>query len=290
MLSRLGILFMRLLAFLPLAWVRLLGAALGRALYHLVPSRRRVADTNLRLCFPHWSEAERQAHVRRVFVLFAQTWLDRGWLWHAHPDVTLRRLKIVGEVDQLQGDGATVLFAPHFLGLDAGATALSQQVNRQFSTIYTPQSNAVLDEWIAMGRRRFGNAALYNRKSGVKPVLAALRLGNPLYLLPDMDFGPDDCLFVPFFGVPAATVPSLPRFARLGRARVVPVLTRLTPDGYEVKILPAWEAYPTGDLEADCRRMNEHLEAYIRAMPDQYYWVHKRFKTRPPGDADVYSG
>lgn len=289
MLSHLGILFMRLIAVLPLPWVRALGVGLGWVLYVVVASRRKVADTNLRLCFPEWSAAEREQHVRKVFVLFAQTWLDRGWLWHAPAHVTLRRLRLMGDVGQLSGNAPTVLFAPHFLGLDAGATALSQQVQRQFSTIYTPQSNPILDAWIAAGRRRFGNAALYNRKAGVKPVLAALRAGDPLYLLPDMDFGPDDCLFVPFFGVTAATVPSLPRFARLGRAKVVPVLTRLTASGYDVEILPAWDDFPSTDLAADCRVMNQRLEAYIRAMPDQYYWVHKRFKTRPQGEPDVYS-
>jgi len=95
-------------------------------------------------------------------------------------------------------------------------------------------------------------------------------------------------MFVPFYGVSAATVPSLSRFARLGRAKVVPVLTCLTAKGYEVQVLPAWADFPTDDLEADTAMMNVRLQSYIDAMPDQYYWVHKRFKDRPPGEADVY--
>jgi KDO2-lipid IV(A) lauroyltransferase len=194
----------------------------------------------------------------------------------------------VGDLTQLEGHAPTVLFAPHFMGLDAGATALSQNVPRQFSTIFTPQSNKAIDAWIAQGRNRYGNAKLYDRMAGVKPVLSALRAGDPLYLLPDMDFGENECVFVPFFGVQTATVPSLSRFARLGRAKVVPVLTRMTSYGYEVEILPAWEGFPTADAVADTALMNRRLQDYIATMPEQYYWVHKRFKTRPPGEADVY--
>ena len=122
----------------------------------------------------------------------------------------------------------------------------------------------------------------------MKPIVALVKAGNPLYLLPDMDFGAKDAFFVPFFGVPAATVPSLPRFARLGRAKVVPVLTRMTPQGYEVQMLPAWADYPTNDVEADTALMNQRLQDYILRMPEQYFWVHKRFKTRPEGVAEVY--
>ena len=181
-----------------------------------------------------------------------------------------------------------MLFVPHFVGLDAGATALSQQVSRDFNTIFTPQSNQVMDAWIAEGRQRFGNARLFNRRQGVKEIVASLRQGQPLYLLPDMDFGAKDAFFVLFYGVAAATVPSLSRFARLGRAKVVPVLTRMTPTGYEVDILPAWEDFPTNDAEADTALMNRRLQDYIATMPEQYFWVHKRFKTRPPGAAEVY--
>jgi KDO2-lipid IV(A) lauroyltransferase len=93
---------------------------------------------------------------------------------------------------------------------------------------------------------------------------------------------------VPFYGVQAATVPSLPRFARLCRAKVVPLITKLTPSGYEVRLLPAWKDYPTSDVVADTALMNRRLQDYIDEMPAQYYWVHKRFKSRPPGEPPVY--
>lgn len=288
MLSQGLIVFMRLLARLPLPWLRGVGWVLGMVLYCLLGGRRAIATTNLTLCFSEQSAQERRALVRQIFVYFTQAWLDRGWLWHGSPARTLQRLKIVGDVAQLNGDTPTVLFVPHFVGLDAGATALSQQIPRSFNTIFTPQSNQVMDVWIAQGRQRFGNARLFDRRQGVKDIVASLRQGQPLYLLPDMDFGAKDAFFVPFYGMKAATVPSLSRFARLGRAKVVPVLTRMTDWGYEVEVLPAWDDFPTNDAEADTALMNRRLQDYIATMPAQYFWVHKRFKTRPPGQPEVY--
>jgi len=279
---------MRLLALLPLSVVRGLGWAVGVLLFPLVRSRRRVAETNLALCFPQKSAKERRAMTRQVFIYFVQAWLDRGWLWHGTPEVTRRRLRMTGDLAQLQGEAPTVLFAPHFVGLDAGATALSQQIPRRYTTLYAKQSNPVVDAWIKKGRLRFGEVRLFGRFSEMKPIVASLRAGEVLYLLPDMDFGAKDAFFVPFYGVSAATLPSLPRFARLGRAKVVPVLTRITPDGYDVEILPAWTDYPTQDVEADTALMNQRLQSYIDTMPEQYFWVHKRFKTRPAGEAGVY--
>ena len=188
----------------------------------------------------------------------------------------------------LTREGAVVMFAPHFYGMDAGGSAVMQQIDRPACTIYSTQPNPALDEWMQAGRQRFGDATLLSRTEGVKPIVRALREGKMLYLLPDMDLGPTESVFVPFYGVPTATVPSLSRFAKLGHARVVPVVTRLTDFGYEVKVHPAWPDYPSADATADAALMNQRLQGYIDEMPEQYYWVHKRFKTRPPGEASFY--
>jgi KDO2-lipid IV(A) lauroyltransferase len=288
MLSQMGIAVMHVLGRLPLAWVRVLGRTLGWVLYVLVVPRRRVAQTNFRLCFPDKSSAQIRALTIQAFVHFAQAWLDRGWLWHGSPDLVRRRLTLTGAVSELQNNEPVVIFAPHFVGLDAGWTALTQQLPRHFTTIYTKQSNKVVDTWLLAGRRRFGNARLFGRVEGVKTIVATLRAGDPLYLLPDMSFGPDDSVFVPFYGVSAATVPSLSRFAKLGRAKVVPVVTRMTRHGYEVEVMPAWPGFPSDDVIADTAFMNLRLQSFIDTMPDQYFWVHKRFKTRPPGAPAVY--
>lgn len=288
MISRLGILLMRALAPLPLRWIRGLGWAIGVLLFLVVRSRRKVVDVNLRLCFPQWTEAQRRQVAREVFIHVAQSFLDRAWLWHGDPDVLLRRLVLTGAVRELTGHEGTIVFCPHFVGLDAGVTALSQQVARRYVGIYTRQSNPVVDAWALKGRYRFGDARPMNRSEGVRDIVAVLREGGVLYLLPDMNFGAQDSIFVPFYGVPAATVPSLSRFARLGRAKVVPLITRLTPTGYEVRVMDAWAGFPTRDAEADTALMNRRLQEYIDEMPSQYYWVHKRFKTRPPGEPGVY--
>ena len=272
----------------PLSWLRGLGAALGWLLYAVVPSRRHVLLTNLRVCFPTLTERERQTLAQQSFVYFAQAWLDRSWLWHRSAECIQSRVRLMGEVDSLSVAQPTVVFAPHFVGLDVGWTALTLQLPLQFTTIFTPQSNRTVDAWVAQGRERFGNVHLFRREDGVKPIVSALRDNALLYLLPDMNFGANESIFVPFYGETAATVPSLSRFAKLGRARVVPVTTRMTNTGYEVTVHSAWQDFPTDDVEADTALMNRRLEDLIATMPAQYFWVHQRFKTRPPGAAPIY--
>jgi Kdo2-lipid IVA lauroyltransferase/acyltransferase len=288
MFSKIGLFVLRSLGYLPLSWLRALGAALGALLWVAIPSRRRVVQTNLRMCFAHLSKAERDALARQTFVHFAQAWLDRSWLWHRSAACIQSRVKLSGEVAALSEATPTVLFAPHFVGLDVGWTALTLNLPLRWTTIFTPQSNAAVDAWVSQGRQRFGAVRLFRREDGVKPIVTALRQHELLYLLPDMNFGPSESIFVPFYGQPAATVPSLSRFAKLGRARVVPVVTRMTPTGYEVVVHPAWQDFPTDDAEADTALMNQRLEAFINTMPAQYFWVHKRFKTRPPGAPELY--
>lgn len=288
MLSRLGIQAMRLLAILPLSWVRGLGRLLGWLLYALAAARRRVVWVNLRLCFPHWSPSQLRAAAVDTFVHFAQAWLDRGWLWHGSTDTLRRRLVVRGETHELAGDTPTVIFAPHFVGLDAGWTALTSTLPRRFTTIYSNQVDETLDAWILAGRKRFGQPRLFGRDDGLKPVAQALRAGQPLYLLPDMNITRQESVFVPFYGVPTATLTSLSRFASLGRAKVVPVVTQMTDAGYDVHVKAAWTGFPTRDLTADAATMNRLLQTYIDGMPTQYYWVHKRFKVRPAGAPPVY--
>ena len=280
--------FMRFLAVLPLRWVRGLGWALGSVLFYLVKSRRHVATVNLTLCFPEQTSEQIRRLVRKNFIYFVQAWLDRGWLWHGSAAVTLKRLKITGAVHELQNNEPVVLFVPHFVGMDAGNTAFTQQIQRQLITIYTNQSNKTIDAWVLKRRARFGNIRLFGRAAGVKDIVTALRAGEMLGILPDMGFGPEESIIVPFYGIPTYTVPSLHRFARLGKAKVVPVLNRMTDDGYEVQVLPAWAHFPSSSMEEDTARMNKALEGYIESMPAQYFWVHKRFKDRPAGEKSFY--
>ena len=289
LLSHAGIVFMRLLGQLPLSWVRALGWGLGWTLYGLAASRRRVVQTNLRLCFPAWSPAQRERVAQRHFVVFAQAWLDRGWLWHGKPALLQHRLRLTGALESLQGEQPCIIFAPHFVGLDAGWTALTLKVSRHFATIYSHQTNAQVDAWVLAGRQRFGQPRLFDRSDGPKVLVSAIKSGQPFYLLPDLNYDPRDSIFVPFYGVPAATVTSLSRLARLGKAKVIPVVTRLTASGYEVQVMPAWTDVPSDDVAQDTLLMNQRLERWIDTVAEQYYWVHKRFKDQPTGVSDIYN-
>jgi len=221
MTGRLGVWFMRVLAHLPLPLLRALGWCLGQLLYLLAVPRRKVALRNLALCFPDAPAAQRRRWARETFVVFCQTWLDRSWLWFAPREVVQRRVRLQGALAELEGDRPTIIFAPHFYGMDAGGTALTLHTPRAFTSIFSTHPDPAVDAWFMAGRQRFGDVRMLNRADGVKPILSNLRKGGLLYLLSDMDFGPGESIFVPFYGIPTATVPSLPRFARLGRAKVI---------------------------------------------------------------------
>ena len=283
--------FMKLLSFMPLSGIRGLGHFLGLLLWALMKNRKHIVRTNITLCFPEKSLEEIKQLTRAHFVQFAQSLLDRAWLWHAPLSVVESRLKWAGTpaaFSQLADVTPKIILAPHFVGLDAGGLALTLKASQPVAFIFVPQHNKVMDAWVNQGRQRTGHVKPYFRHEGVKQIMSGLRQGEMLHLSPDMDFGPQESLFVPFMGVNAATVPSLSRFARLGRAQVLTLVTRMTPHGYEMNLQEAWDNFPTANLFDDTLRMNAELAEHIRATPSQYYWVHKRFKTRPEGEASVY--
>ncbi len=280
---------MRAIARWPLPLLRALGAGLGAFLWLVARRRRHIAAVNLRLCFPELGEAARRRLVWRHFIAFGQSVLDRAWLWHAPEPVLQQRLRWSGRVDEVQAPGPLVMFAPHFVGLDAGGMAVAMQLRPgPAAFIFVQQSNPVVERWVRAGRERMGNARPHFRHEGMRQILAGLKRGEPLHLSPDMDFNREESIFVPFMGVPAATVPSLSRLARVAGARVVPVVTRMTPQGYSIEAHARLADFPSADLVADTARMNEVLAGFIRTMPEQYHWVHRRFKTRPEGEPGVY--
>jgi KDO2-lipid IV(A) lauroyltransferase len=289
MLTRGGLLVLWLLRLLPLPLLAAIGNGFGALLYALGRERRRVCLTNLARCLPQLSERERKALARRHFKAFARTFLERAILWWAPPE-RLRRLVRIEGMEHLEAvrGGPLILLAPHFVGLDMGWTRLALEFD--MVSIYSRQKNRVFDATLFAGRMRFGRQTLLSRQEGVRPALRAMQAGRPFYYLPDMDYGQRDTIFVPFFGVNAATITGVSRLARMAGARVLPCVTRMLPGGagYSVRFLPAWEDYPGASIEADTLRMNAFVEELVRQMPEQYLWVHKRFKTRPPGEASWY--
>ena len=289
--SRLAIALFWLLHWLPLPVLSRIGSAFGLLLYVLVPPRRKVALINLRLCFPELSETERRALARRHFAITGRSMLERGLAWWASAE----RMRALVRIDGLERLAAlkaagrpVILLTPHFVGLDMAGTRLS--LEGDFVSVYAPQKNKIFDRWLHHGRSRFNDQLLLARKDGVRATVKAMKAGRPLYYLPDLDYGRKESIFVPFFGVPAATITGLPRLARLAGAAVVPCVVRILPGGagYVLTLGEPWQDYPSDDVEADTRRMNVWLEGVVRTMPEQYYWVHRRFKTRPEGEPRFY--
>lgn len=287
--TRVALAFMWLLHFLPLTVLAPIGRLLGLLGYAVVRERRNVALTNVRLCFPNLSEAERRRLVRRHFQAFARAVLERGILWWGSKERISRIVQVEGLEHFEAVRGSPVIWlVPHFVGLDMGGSRVATQY--RVASMYSRQKNAVLDALLYHGRTRFVMPRLVTRQEGIRSVVRVIREGIPFYYLPDMDFGPRDSVFVPFFGVPAATITGLSRVARIARAVVVPLVTRQLPGGggYVIRFYPAWDNFPTGNDEADARRMNAFIEERVLEIPEQYHWLHKRFKTRPPGVKPVY--
>ena len=289
MLTRLAVGIVWLLHFLPLPIFARIGSGLGGFLYFIARERRNVCLTNLARCFPQMPERERIAVAKAHFRAFGRTVLERSILWWAPREEIVRLVRIVGleRILALRGQ-PLILLVPHFVGLDAGCTRLTCEID--MAGIYSRQRHPLIDALLLSGRTRFGRQRAIPRQEGVRPAIAAVKEGIPFYYLPDQDYGARDTIFVPFFGVPAATITGLSRMTKLTGARVLPCVTRMLPGGagYEVHCYPVWENFPSGDDAADARRMNEFIEERVREMPEQYFWTHKRFKTRPPGEAKWY--
>jgi Kdo2-lipid IVA lauroyltransferase/acyltransferase len=277
-----------LLHFLPLPVLGRIGNVVGWLMYYAIPKRRRIALINLRLCMPELSEAERVGIAKRHFMAYSRSILERSLIWWAPIERVHSLIEVVPAVPQAQMEsGPTILFCPHFVCLDVGGVAARVM---PLATIYSPQKNKAFDDLLRYGRERYGPVRLFERTDGVKPIIRALREGIPYYMLPDMDFGEKDAAFVPFFGVPAATLTALGRLAGATDAKVIPIVATFLPDykGYRVEFYPAWDNFPGDDIIAATRRMNAFIEDRVREHPAEYFWTHKRFKTRPPGEPSFY--
>jgi KDO2-lipid IV(A) lauroyltransferase len=290
MLTRIGIAIMWMLHFLPQTLLARSGELLGMVLMLLARERRTVVGINLALCFPELSRHERlrlrRAHFRAVGRSLAETTIA----WWSPAD----RVRLLAEIegkerfDRAIREGPVILLAPHFVGVDILAIRMSLEADAQ--SMYSHQKDPVFDRFLMSRRTRFRPIRLVSRQDGIKPVVRGLKARLPLFFLPDMDFGPRDAIFVPFFGIMAATIDAVPRLAALTGATVLPLIIkqRAPGQGYLIRVFHPWENYPTKDVRADTRYMNEFIEACVAEAPEQYYWVHKRFKTRPTGEERFY--
>lgn len=282
------------LAKMPHRGRQVLGRFLGAFSPLLVPRRARIVRCNLALCFPEKTAHERKKMLRAHFRVLAQTFVDRGVLWLGTAAQVRELVTVTGlEKAHRYTDSRQplMLLAPHFVGLDAAASRLTL-AGPQGATMYTPQSDPDVDALVRLGRGRFHAVHLISQKDGVRRLIRLIRQGFPTYYLPDMDFGIKGGVYVPFFGVPAATQTATAQMARQFDLPVLPILSAWDPKTgrYHVTIGDEIQLFENADtsLESATARLNELLEGWIREHPTQYYWVHRRFKTRPVGQPSPY--
>ena len=288
----LGMALLWLLVQLPYGVLLRLGRGLGWLMLRLARSRREIAQRNLELCFPEQDAAARERLLRENFassgIAFFETAM--GWFW---PRWRLARLAHIDGLEHLQaaqreGQGV-ILMAVHFTTLEIGAALLGQV--HTIDGMYRAHKNPLFDYLQRRGRERHNRDATAIERDDVRGMLKTLRNGRAIWYAPDQDYGPKQSIFLPLFGIQAATVTATSKFARLGKARVVPFTQRRLPGcaGYHLQIHPPLQDFPGDSEEADCLRINQWIEQVVRACPEQYLWAHRRFKTRPAGEARLYT-
>ncbi len=283
---------MWLLHWLPLPLLGRIGVGIGSLLFVFMRKRRHITLTNLHLCLPHLSRAERLHLARSHFQYFARSVLERSILWWASPARLTRLIQVVSPVPiQDMMNRPTIFLCPHFVCLEVAGVAITMQAPA--CSIYTKQRNKIFDAALRKGRLRFtpDENNLLSREAGVKPIIRAMKNGRAFLMLPDMDFGVRDSIFTNFFGVPAATLTSPARLVSATDGQIIPVVTRFLPhyQGWQVIFYPPWDNYPDSDINIATRRMNAFIEERVLESPAEYFWSHKRFKTRPEGEKNVYA-
>ncbi|MDO4997094.1 MAG: lipid A biosynthesis lauroyl acyltransferase [Neisseria sp.] len=283
--------FLYFIHFLPHCLLQKIGKAVGVLAYYIVSPRRKVGQINLQLCFPELSQTERDALLKQHFQHMGMMLLEYGLYWYGKAE-RLKNLVIYRDKHHLDAalnaGEKVILLYPHFTAFELAVYALNQDV--PLVSMYSHQKNKVLDEQILKGRHRYNNVFLIGRTEGLRAIIKHLKKSDaPFLYLPDQDFGAKESVFVNFFGVQTATIAGLSRIAALTGAKVIPVIPQRLANGkVELRFYPAWEHFPSEDLIADAQRMNDFIEARVREMPEQYFWLHKRFKTRPAGEASFY--
>jgi KDO2-lipid IV(A) lauroyltransferase len=286
----LGLGLMKLMAALPFPWQLVMGGQIGRWIGKAARRRRRIAKINLELCFPELSPRQRSELLDAHFAALGIGLFETAMAWWA-PDEKLRGLARVEGIEHLQraldrGKGV-ILLTGHFTTLELGARFITW--HQPFHAMYRSHKNLLYEAVMRRERERRSRFPPLPHED-LRGLLRAFRKGRAVWYAPDQNHGGRNSVFVPFFGIPACTITATSRLAALSGAAVVPYFPRRLPgtNGYEVVVLPALDNFPSGDVVDDTRRINEMLEQHIRQVPEQYLWVHRRFKTRPPGSPNLY--
>lgn len=288
-LTWLAIGLMRLCAWLPWRAKLAVGKAIGLSAWYLAKRRRHITETNLRLCFPEKNADERRALVRETFIANGIGILETATGWCRDPEHLRHRVAFKGQEHmarvQAQGKGALII-GVHFSTLDLGGALHS--LFFPADAVYRPHDNPLFERFMTRARKRIFGTAI--DRHDLRGVVRRIKSGHHVWYSPDMDFGRGVSVFAPFFGVDAATIKLTAKIARLTGAPVMPLMFHRNPDNrtYTLEYLPPLEDFPSGDEVTDAARINAFIEHAIRKRPEQYLWLHRRFKTRPEGQASVY--
>jgi KDO2-lipid IV(A) lauroyltransferase len=286
----LGLALMRLAAGLPHAWQLALGRGLGRLVHAVARGRRGIVDINLRLCFPELSSEERKTLVRRNFESSAIALFEIALSWWGDAQ-RLRKLHRIEGLENLHAARAlgkgVILLGGHYTTLEISGRLLAFHTD-SIQPIYKPAHNALYEAVMAHARKRLFDDLLDN--SDMRAIVRSLKAGKVIWYAPDQDFGRRRSVFAPFFGVTTATLTTTGRLARLSGAPVLPFYSERLPgeQGYRVRIGRPLENFPSGDDVVDATAINHAIEEQVRRTPEQYLWLHKRFKTRPRGEPRIY--
>lgn len=264
------------------------GPVLGRTLMHLLRSRRRVAETNLALCFPGLDDDARASLLRRNFESLGLGVFEFLRAWWGRLAPVDRGCEISG-LEHLQaaqaGGRGVILVSAHFTTLEVCLRLLCQHI--ELGAMYRPHEQAAMEWAVKRGRLRHAKAMF--ARDELRPAIRHLKQGGVLWFAPDQETRRGDSVFVPFFGRPALSLTSTHQLARLGNAAVLPLFHERLDDGrYRLEIGAPLEGFPTRDATADTARIMATLEGLIRRRPEQYLWLHQRFKRQPDGTRRRY--
>ena len=285
---------LRVLSLLPLSVSYRLGSGLGNIFYLLIPKRRNIAKKNLTLCFPHYSSNEIDLITKNTFRNIARVTLTSGINWWSSKKNIQKLIQVENLAcfeDAIKSGSNIIFLAPHFVALEIGGIYLS--TISPITSMYQRNKNPFINKLTIRGRSRFG-AIITERQNSTLTIIRQIRNGHPLYYLPDQDPGihwhSQKSVFAPFFNQRAATWTTLSRIAKIANAIVLPCKTEILPKGkgFKVSFSAPIKNFPTGDPLEDATIMNQTIESMIEDTPDQYFWVHKRFKTQPMGVGSHY--
>lgn len=288
-LTWLGLGCLRLAVLLPYRVQMKLGAMLGALMVYMLPARRRIAQINIGLCFPELDASQQRALVNNCFRFSGKSLFETALCWWGG-NARLQPLAHVTGLEHVhaalqQGRGVMLLSA-HFTCLEMGAHLLG--LHLPINVMYKRHRNELFESVMKHARERRFNRAINHHD--VRGLVRSLKDGNVVWYAPDQDFGTRQSVFVPFMGISAATLTAPARFAQLSGALVLPFFPRNLGHGrgYQLEIFPALENFPSGSEMLDAERINRLIEERVRKTPDQYLWLHRRFKTRPLDEAPLY--